>query len=133
MSSPKRPVQPVPPAAMEMIFFYTCPQCGWHAAVGNPTEAKLIPCESCGLRFPIIPVEEHYLHFMRIMTGAGRAAVAFLGRLKCQADRAAQAVAVLVQDFGDAQQVGRMAVVAAGVHDAGDEGRVRTVVLFRQR
>ena len=64
---------------------------------------------------------------------AGCAAVAFLGRLKCQADRAAQAVAVLVQDFSDAQQVGRMAVVAAGVHDAGDEGRVRTVVLFRQR
>lgn len=74
MSTPKRPVQPVPPVAMEMIFFYTCPQCGRHAAVGNPTEAKLIPCDSCGLRFPIIPVEEHYLHFMRIMTGAGRAA-----------------------------------------------------------
>ena len=74
MSAPNRPVQPVPPVAMEMIFFYTCPQCGWHAAVGNATEAKLIPCESCGLRFPITPVEEHYLHFMRIMTGAGRAA-----------------------------------------------------------
>ena len=75
MSAPQRPLQPVAPVGMELVFFYSFPQCGWHAAVGSPVEAKLVPCESCGLRFPIIPVEEHYLHFMRIMTGGGLAAV----------------------------------------------------------
>ena len=53
---------------------------------------------------------------------AGCAAIAFFGRLEGQAYRAAQAVFMLVEDFGDAQQVGGMAVMAAGVHDAVDEG-----------
>ena len=40
---------------------------------------------------------------------------------------------VLVEDFGDAQEIGCMAVMAAGVHDAVDEGRIRAVEFFRQR
>lgn len=64
---------------------------------------------------------------------AGGAAVAFFCRLEGQADRAAQAVFVLVEDFGDAQEIGCMAVMAAGVHDAVDEGRIRAVEFFRQR
>lgn len=69
-----RPQQPVPPEGMEILFFYRCPQCGRPLPVMGATEARLIACDACGYRFPIIPVEEHTLHYMRIMLAGGLAA-----------------------------------------------------------
>lgn len=66
--------QPVPPDGMEILFFYQCPQCGRHVPLASPTEPKMVFCDSCGNSFPIIPVDEHGLHYVRIMLAGGKAA-----------------------------------------------------------
>ena len=69
-----RPLTPVPPDGMEILFFYQCPQCGKHIPLVSPTEPRMISCDACGLAFPIIPVDEHGLHYVRIMLAGGKAA-----------------------------------------------------------
>ncbi|MBD5552796.1 MAG: hypothetical protein HDQ44_00510 [Desulfovibrio sp.] len=69
-----RPVAPVPPDGMEVIFFYKCPHCGYHIGVPSPTEPRMITCDGCRKAFPIIPVDEHGIHYIRIMLAGGRAA-----------------------------------------------------------
>lgn len=69
-----RPQAPVPPDGMEMIFFYKCPRCGRHMAVPSPTDPRVIVCDGCRLSFPIIPVDEHGLHYVRIMLAGGKGA-----------------------------------------------------------
>ena len=34
----------------------------------------MIRCPACGQNFPILPVDEHGLHYVRIMLAEGRAA-----------------------------------------------------------
>lgn len=72
--SPKKPLMPVAPDGMEIIFFYKCPGCGKHVAVASATEPRMIMCDGCRFNFPIIPVEEHGLHYIRIMLSGGKAA-----------------------------------------------------------
>ncbi|MBQ3059034.1 MAG: hypothetical protein IJD16_01805 [Desulfovibrio sp.] len=74
MAERKRPLTPVPPDGMEILFFYQCPHCGRHVPLVSPTEARMVPCDACGQGFPIIPVDEHGLQYIRIMLGNGRAA-----------------------------------------------------------
>ena len=69
-----RPVSPVAPDGMEMLFFYKCPRCSRHTAVTNPTDPRMITCEACRLAYPIIPVDEHALHYIRIMMAGGKGA-----------------------------------------------------------
>lgn len=69
-----RPVSPVPPDGMELLIFYKCPHCGKHVGVPAPTEPRMINCEGCRMAFPIIPVDEHGVHFIRIMMAGGKAA-----------------------------------------------------------
>ena len=70
----QRPVPPVAPDAMEILFFYKCPFCGRHIGVPSPTEPRMVACDACHHQFPIIPVEEQGLHYIRIMLGNGKAA-----------------------------------------------------------
>lgn len=70
----ERPLAPVPPDGMEILFFYKCPHCGRHVAMASPTEPRMLSCDSCRLSFPIIPVDEHSLHYIRIMLAGGKAA-----------------------------------------------------------
>lgn len=74
MADKARPLEPVPPDGMEILFFYQCPQCGRHVPLVSPTEPKMISCDGCGNSFPIIPVDEHGLHYVRIMLAGGKAA-----------------------------------------------------------
>lgn len=59
---------------MEIIFFYKCPRCERHMPVPSPLEPRLLTCENCRLSFPIIPVDEQGLHYIRIMLAGGKAA-----------------------------------------------------------
>ncbi len=34
----------------------------------------MVSCDNCGFSFPIIPVDEHGLHYVRIMLAGGKAA-----------------------------------------------------------
>ncbi len=69
-----RPLTPVAPDGMEILFFYPCPRCGKHIAVPSPTEPRMIVCDSCRQSFPIIPVDEHSVQYIRIMLAGGKAA-----------------------------------------------------------
>lgn len=71
---PNRPVVPVPPDGMELVFFYQCPNCGRHVPLASPTEPRMVTCDACHFAFPIIPVEEQGLHYIRIMMAGGKAA-----------------------------------------------------------
>ena len=70
-----KPVSPVPPDGMEIIFFYSCPNCGRHVPRVNPIEATMAVCDNCGTSFPIIPVDEYGIQFIRIMLHGGKSAV----------------------------------------------------------
>lgn len=67
------PAEPVPPDAMELIVFYKCPHCGRHIGVPAPIEPRIINCDICHRGFPIIPIDEFGLHYLRIMTAGGKA------------------------------------------------------------
>lgn len=75
MANPSdRPISPVAPDGMEILFFYKCPRCGKHVACASPTEPRLLACDACRMTFPIIPIDEHGLHYVRIMLAQGKAA-----------------------------------------------------------
>ena len=59
---------------MELLFFYRCPHCLRHVPLVNPVEPRNVRCDGCGKQFPIIPVDEHGLHYVRIMLANGKAA-----------------------------------------------------------
>ncbi len=73
--SKKKPVTPVSPDGMEILFFYQCPYCARHVPVVSPTQPGMIVCDSCRESFPIIPVDEYGLHYVRMMLAGGKAAV----------------------------------------------------------
>lgn len=74
MSSTHRPVQPVAPSGMDMLFYYLCPYCGQRMALLAPTQPAQVYCEACGQPFPILPVDDRTVRFLKIMLDNGRAA-----------------------------------------------------------
>ena len=75
MKQKDKPLSPVAPDGMELIFFYQCPRCGRHVPKANPIEATMAVCDSCGQSFPIIPVDEYTIQYIRIILNNGAAAI----------------------------------------------------------
>lgn len=75
MRKSARPIAPVSPDGMEVIFFYSCPHCEHRLPVASPTQPAMVPCNACKKPFPIIPVDGFGLRFVRIMMNNGLAAV----------------------------------------------------------
>lgn len=75
MGEKRRPVRPVAPDGMELLFFYACPWCGRHVALVSPTQPAMAQCEACRKTFPIMPVDERGLQYIRIMLAGGKAAI----------------------------------------------------------
>ena len=73
--SSARPVEPVKPTGMELIFYYVCPFCHLEIPLVAPQQPGLISCESCRRKFPIVPVDQRNVYYIRIMMGNGAAAV----------------------------------------------------------
>ena len=73
--SSARPQKPVGPSGMELTFFYPCPHCGRQIALSAPTRATMARCDACAKQFPIMPVDERGIRFVRIMLAEGRAAL----------------------------------------------------------
>ena len=69
-----RPLTPVPPDGMEILFFYPCPRCGAHKSLVSHTAPGMTACDRCGQKFPIIPIDEHTMQYLRIMLESGKAA-----------------------------------------------------------
>ena len=70
----QRPVQPVAPTGMELIFMYVCPHCGHKAALIAPTQPAMVQCDDCQTPFPLVPVDERTVQYIRLMLAGGRAA-----------------------------------------------------------
>ena len=86
MSLSSRPVQPVPPESMELVFFYRCPGCGRRNPLIAPTQPSMTRCESCGEPFPVMPVDERTVHYVKIMLANGRGVpCAPLSEARCEA------------------------------------------------
>lgn len=75
MRAPQRPVTPVQPTGMELIFLYRCPHCGRKTALISPTQPAMAQCDACNMPFPLVPVDERTVHFIKLMLADGRAAV----------------------------------------------------------
>ena len=71
----KKRLRPVAPDGMEMLFFYPCPHCKRHMPLLSPTQPAMVQCDNCQQGFPIMPVDERSLHYIRIMLANGKAAV----------------------------------------------------------
>ena len=71
----QRPLEPVAPVGMEVLFFYPCPFCGQATPTISPTQPTMLECNNCHKNYPILPVDEHGLHYMQIMLAGGKAAV----------------------------------------------------------
>lgn len=75
MSSPSRPLSPVKPTGMEIIFFYVCPYCGRNVPKVAPTRPSIVTCEGCDKQFPVVPVDERNIRFMKTMCAGGKACI----------------------------------------------------------
>jgi len=70
-----RPQKPVAPSGMDFIFYYPCPHCSYHVPLRSPTRATMTRCVSCSKHFPIMPVDECGIQFVRLMLAEGGAAL----------------------------------------------------------
>jgi transcription elongation factor Elf1 len=75
MSKNVKPVDPVKPSAMELLFVYSCPFCDSRLNLLAPTVAAIVQCGTCGNKFPIVPIEGKTVNFVKIMLDNGRAAI----------------------------------------------------------
>jgi hypothetical protein len=75
MSNNVRPLDPVKPSDMELLFIYVCPFCSCRLNLLAPTVAAIVQCGACGEKFPIVPVESNTVNFVRIMLENGMAAI----------------------------------------------------------
>ena len=70
-----KPLDPVQPLGMELVFFYPCPYCHAELPLVAPTRPSMITCERCRNKFPIAPIDAHSVQFVKTMLGDGPAAV----------------------------------------------------------
>lgn len=71
----KKPQQPVRPNGMELVFFYPCPACNRQVPLIGPTQPAMAQCDACMQPFPIMPVDERSIRYLKLMLDNGRAAI----------------------------------------------------------
>ncbi len=74
--SQKKPLQPVKPIAMEIIYLYPCPFCNKKVAVSAPLQPSMIKCDGCFKPFPVVPADENSIKFIKLILDEGRAGIA---------------------------------------------------------
>jgi hypothetical protein len=75
MSNPDKPVIPVKPSGIELIFMYICPYCGHDIPVLAPRKTTMARCHVCALTFPVVAVEEKTIDFIKLILANGTAAI----------------------------------------------------------
>ena len=71
----RRPVAPVKPIGMELVFFYPCPNCRREFPLVAPLQPTMITCDACRQPFPIVPIDEYSVQFVKAMLADGPAAI----------------------------------------------------------
>lgn len=75
MEKGKKPSAPVRPTGMEVLYFYACPFCGRDVPVAAPVQPAMVKCDVCAKHFPIVPVDERSVRFIKTMLANGRAGI----------------------------------------------------------
>lgn len=70
-----RPQQPVVPIGMDLLFYYPCPSCKHPVSVLAMVHPGMAECGHCAQRFPIMPVDERIVQYIKIMLANGKAAI----------------------------------------------------------
>lgn len=63
---------PVLPVSMELVVMYPCSRCGRRVPLLAPTDPAMARCDACGHRFPVAPVDEKTVRFLKTITSDGR-------------------------------------------------------------
>ena len=75
MSEKRKPLTPVRPAGMEIVFLYPCPHCQREVPLIAPTRPAMAQCDACRKNFPIVPVDERTMNYLRLVLAGGKAAI----------------------------------------------------------
>jgi len=75
MPERKKPVTPVKPCGLEVIFLYPCPFCGREVPLVAPLKPQMAQCDACHQRFPVVPADEKTVRFVKLMTAGGKAGI----------------------------------------------------------
>ncbi len=70
-----KPIMPVKPMGMEIIFLFQCPHCSREVPLIAPTRPAMTQCDACRKSFPIVPVDDRTLRYLKVMLAGGKAAV----------------------------------------------------------
>lgn len=69
------PPAPVRPVKVELVYMYPCPHCGREVPLIAPTTPSRVRCDACREHFPIVPVDEKTLQFIKLMQAGGPAGI----------------------------------------------------------
>jgi hypothetical protein len=70
-----KPLTPVRPIGMEIVFLYPCPHCAREVTLIAPTRPTMAQCDACRKNFPIVPVDDRTLRYFKLMLNGGKAAI----------------------------------------------------------
>ncbi|MBU1230814.1 MAG: hypothetical protein KKA55_04065 [Proteobacteria bacterium] len=70
-----KPLMPVRPVGMEIVFLYPCPHCARDVTLIAPTRPTMAQCDACRKSFPIVPVDDRTLRYFKVMLNGGKAAI----------------------------------------------------------
>ncbi|HKK33741.1 MAG TPA: hypothetical protein VJ934_09340 [Desulfomicrobiaceae bacterium] len=68
--------RPVHPVGMELVVMYPCPECGREVPLVAPVEPAMARCDVCRHAFPVAPVDEKTVRFLKTITADGQSLVA---------------------------------------------------------
>jgi hypothetical protein len=75
MSQKRKPLTPVKPTGLELIYLYPCPFCQRQVPLLSPTQPSMAQCDACQGHFPIVPADERSVRFVKLMLANGKAGV----------------------------------------------------------
>ena len=75
MGDSKKPLTPVKPTGMEVIYLYPCPFCEREVPLIAPTRPAMAQCDACRKNFPIVPVDDRTIRYFKIMLAGGKASI----------------------------------------------------------
>ncbi len=70
-----KPVLPVKPVNMEIIYLYPCPFCEREVPLIAPTRPAMAQCDACRKNFPIVPVDDRTIRYVKLIMAGGKASV----------------------------------------------------------
>jgi hypothetical protein len=75
MTAKKKPLSPVKPSGMELIYLYPCPFCQRQVPLIAPTQPTMAACDACRASFPIVPIDERTVSFIKTILASGKASI----------------------------------------------------------